>query len=281
MAQRAVIASITAFWILMNALLWRSEMSPAGRLGAPMAPERVWDRILTAPDESPLVILRKGEKIGYCRILPNVVSASTNASAADAEAPGPEGRVEKVAAYWIDIDGNLRVPGARARLRFYSHFEIAPDKQWRQFMVQLRLPPNVWELRAEAAAQRVWLEYGAGRDRWEQSWSFEELRDPSKLLSSFGLPVFIASLGLGGVAEGLQKQSFERLAAGVKWEAFEEWLNLGSTRTRVYRLRARLFADREIRIAVSRAGEILIVELPDGVRLVSEALLGLARAHHD
>ena len=67
MLSKTVIIVITAFFIIMNALLWHWELGGRNDLGSPVAPRTVFERILTAPDFSSMEIIHHGNKIGHCR----------------------------------------------------------------------------------------------------------------------------------------------------------------------------------------------------------------------
>ena len=76
-----------------------------------------------------------------------------------------------------------------------------------------------------------------------------------------------------GPALGRTTNGLPRL--GLRWEARNDWLQVGHASTRVYRLQARLFDRYEVVVLVSRVGEILHVDLPDNIILVNEALTHL------
>ena len=61
----------------------------------------------------------------------------------------------------------------------------------------------------------------------------------------------------------------------LDWEARNDWLEIGHAQVRVYRLRAQLLDRYQIVVIVSRVGEIMRVELPDGLLLMNEALTNL------
>jgi hypothetical protein len=67
---------------------------------------------------------------------------------------------------------------------------------------------------------------------------------------------------------GLQK-----LSLGLQWEARQDWLKVGSARLRCYRLHTRLLEKYRAVVYVSRVGEILRVELPDGYVLQNTRML--------
>jgi hypothetical protein len=63
-------------------------------------------------------------------------------------------------------------------------------------------------------------------------------------------------------------------ALGLHWEARHESIKLGHSSVRVYRLQARLLDRFAIVVFTSTAGEILRVELPDGIVLTNDQLGG-------
>ena len=65
------------------------------------------------------------------------------------------------------------------------------------------------------------------------------------------------------------------MTLGLKWEARNDRLTIGSNPVRVYRLEARLFDRYRAILFVSPVGEILRVELPDDILLTNDALSNL------
>ncbi len=61
----------------------------------------------------------------------------------------------------------------------------------------------------------------------------------------------------------------------VTWKARNDWVVMGHTSVRAYRLEATLFDRFRMMIIVSRVGEILRVELPDGWQLINDQLYSL------
>ena len=64
MRYRFYLLLVTAFFLTMNVLLWRSEFGSRGHLGAPVPADFVWEKVLTSPDHSSLEIRHHGVKIG-------------------------------------------------------------------------------------------------------------------------------------------------------------------------------------------------------------------------
>jgi hypothetical protein len=51
-------------------------------------------------------------------------------------------------------------------------------------------------------------------------------------------------------------------------------MQIGRSRVRVYRLSARLPGQLEVTAFISRAGELLRIQLPDRIQLVNDAIIG-------
>jgi hypothetical protein len=66
----------------------------------------------------------------------------------------------------------------------------------------------------------------------------------------------------------------ESLTRSVSIEARSDWMQIGRSRVRVYRLSARLPGQLEATAFISRAGELLKIQLPDRIQLVNEAIVG-------
>lgn len=259
---------ITLFWVVMNVLLWRSEMGGSEDAGSPLPAAAVWERMLTAPDESSLEIYRQGRKIGYCRWAPKVEEVLT-APPADAEAE-PEGRVKGITGYTLFLDGNV-LPGEDAqRLRFSWQAELGPNQEWRTMKLRLIQRPNLWEIRADAATQTLTLRLGEEPGGWERRFTFAELLEPASVLAALGLP--LPPGVVSALLPGATAMNPKEISLGLTWEARREWVRIRSARAPAYRLRARLLDKYEATAWISRVGEILRLELPGEVALVNEAL---------
>ena len=65
MIPRLTFFFITVFWVTMNTLLWRAEFGSARNEGSAVPLEMVWQKILTAPDNSSLNLFYEGRKVGF------------------------------------------------------------------------------------------------------------------------------------------------------------------------------------------------------------------------
>ena len=72
MRSRIYFLTVVAFWLVMNALLLRSQWGAHSRIGSAVPPEVVWEKILSAPDTSSLDIYEHSNKVGICHWVANV-----------------------------------------------------------------------------------------------------------------------------------------------------------------------------------------------------------------
>src|SRR5437762_6954267 len=105
MSSRLTFFFLALFWLTMNFFLWRSEFGGRNELPSAVPPEKVWDKILTAPDDSSLNIHYHGKKIGYCRWAANVGQEQATGKVVS-EDFNPEGMVEKLSSYTLELDGS-------------------------------------------------------------------------------------------------------------------------------------------------------------------------------
>jgi len=270
MFKRAWFLAITAFWVTMNVLLWRSEMSLGEDPGSPMPVASVWERMLTAPDESSLDVYHRGKKLGYVRWVPKVIEESPELWPEDQNPEAPEGRVKRITGYELFLDGNLALDQGPQRLRFTWQAELDPRQAWRTMLFRLNQRPHALEVRAEAATETVRLKVGDDPPVWEQTFGLQELAQPQALLGALGLPLPLGPLaGALPVARQLDPR---QIALSLNWQAASDTLRIGTVRTRVYRLKAWILDKYEITAVLSRVGEVLRLELPDHVLLLNEAL---------
>jgi hypothetical protein len=269
MFNRLYFPLIAAFWIVMNVLLWRAEFGGGREFGSAIPAEVVWQKILTAPDDSTLEISLNGRKIGYCRWSANA-GEELAAGKTFREDYFPEGMVKRLGRYTIDLEGNV-LPGQPAtRVRFNLHLELSTNHAWRELSARVATRPSVWTVHAAAADDALDLNYEDEGGKWSRRFDFAEFRDPRKLLEESTGPLPLALLD---PLAGFEQQ--KNLSLALPWEARNDWLKIGHSQVRVYRLQAHLLDRYEIVIIVSRVGEIMRVKLPNGLLLVNEALTNL------
>lgn len=268
MFSRAAFILVALFWVTMNVLLWRAEYGRRNLLGGDMPAEVVWQKVLLAQDASPLEIRHHGKRIGFCRWAAGVKQEAVTTG--DAAMASPEGMVRKPTGYQIDFDGNVAVGGLPNRLRFDSRAEFSSDQGWQEFHLRLSLHGNACAIHASASAETLRLVFGDEASRVEHVFSFAELQDPQALVRRLADPFSVMVLNAGGLLPGWSDP--RALAGGLKCEARNDWIKVGRTSLRAYRLDIHLVDRHRAVVFVSRAGEILRVELPGELTLVNDQM---------
>ena len=270
---------VTAFFVTMNVLLWRSEFSARGRFGTPLPPETVWEKVLTSPDSSHLEVRHKGVKIGLAHWEARISEAPA-ATLLNTDDLPPEGMVKRVTGYSLHFDSTVSLDDL-SRLRIDWTLQLATNQTWQELTLKLILKPTTatWEFHASAETQTLRFRAEDEEGRREQIFAFSDLQNPEKLARAIGgplMPTLLAALGLpmNPPPQG-KPPSAPNLSLGLAWEARNDWLKLGRNPIRVYRIEARLFDRLRAIFFVSPVGELLRVELPGEVVLMNEALISL------
>ncbi len=266
MVQRVVFSCITIFWVTMNVLLWRSEYAGSNAVGSVVPVETVWQKILTAPDNSSLEVYHHKKKIGFCRWAAAVTEEASSSGVASEEAP--EGMVRRATGYRIDFDGNVTLADFPSRLRFNSNVRFTTNHVWQELTLNLNMRPLTWEIRSTAAERALHLRTEDEMTTSERVFKFSDLQNPQARLQDLAMPL---PLPLLNSALPLNSNFFP-LAPGLKWEARNDWFQIAHASVRAYLLEARILDRYPIKIFVSRVGEILRVELPDEILLVNDQL---------
>lgn len=277
MTTRITFLLVALFWMTMTYLLWRSEYVGHSELGSSVPAQLVWRKILTAPDESRLEIVHKGKTLGYCRWWPNVgqdqeaIKILSDDVPDDATPPEPGG-------YRLNLQGNVVLSEGANRVKFDLEVLLSTNRVWQSFDLRLNLRPTIWEVHAVASEQKVRLvTVEAKGKRTEQVFKFSDLQDPQSLMQDLGVP---ASLGMvGWMASGRHPQTgatnLPPLDLGLNWKARNDWIPIGHTSVRAYRLDAVLLDRYRMYLVVSGVGEILRIDLPDGWQLVNDDIANL------
>ena len=139
MFNRLYFPLIVVFWIVMNVLLWRAEFGGGNEAVSAVSGDVVWQKILTAPDDSTLEISWNGKRIGYCRWVANVGEELATGKIAN-EDYVPEGMIRRLGRYTIDMEGNVLVGEPVSRMRFNLHLQFATNHVWRR--LRCEWPPG-------------------------------------------------------------------------------------------------------------------------------------------
>lgn len=272
MLQRTLFAIVALFFILMNVLLWRSEILGKNQLGSPVPLRLVWEKMTTAPDHSALEIQQNGIKIGYCRWSPNVGEELATGVRME-EGPPPDGMVRNLSGYTIDFDGNVTVLGS-THVRFGLSLSLTTNHVWEQFHLQLNAQQSVYTFESTAGENAITLTSKEGGNTSTQTFTMDDLKNLEGIIGQLGGP-FLGQLakaaGLPTSSNG-SRQSNQNLVLGLEWDCHHDRMHLGNARIRAYRLQATLLERFQIKVLISHVGEILRIELPDNIRFVNEAL---------
>lgn len=271
MRYRAFVLLVTAFFVTMNVLLWRSEFSARGRLGTPVPAEVVWEKVLTSPDNSFLEIRHRGVKIGRAHWVASIGEELATGHLLSEEL-APEGMVKVLTGYSLDFDGNVSLEDL-TRLRFNFNLKLDTNQNWQNVSLKLAIKPFSWEIQASAENQTVRFVTDDDESTRDRTFTFADLRNPEKVLRELGGPTLPAALAAFGLP--LQQAQPGSIGLGLKWEAHNDRIKIGNNLVRVYRLSARLFERYRAVLFVSPVGEILRMELPDEIVLTNDALTTL------
>jgi hypothetical protein len=263
--SRAVFILVTAFWLTMNVLLWQTEFG--SRKNSSSVPvELVWEKVLTAADDSSLTVYQNGNLVGACHAQTQVGEEWAQVS----DENMPSGRPEKTRGYRLRVDGSAILPQLTNRIRFDGDLKLTKSHEWQDVHLRVTMRPLTWEIQSLAAEQSVRLKIEGGSAPVEIVLRYSDLHNPAALtykLLGGSAGDLVAEAGLATVAGNASQMSL-----AVKWDAHEDSLRIGRTAVQVYRLHTRLLDRYEINLIVSRAGEILRVDLPGGYRLVNDRL---------
>ena len=258
----------------MSVLLWREEYGDGGR-GNRVSLSVVIEKIFNAPDASNLQVFNNDLSIGFIRweIIPDeIYFRGTNQ---------PIGRVESIDGYTLSVDGRLQLEPLKSKIRFTFRAGLDSELSWQSINSTLSSDQGSWEFQSHATNQVLNVKHDGSLGKWERSATFEQLKDPYKIVNQLAGPT------LGPVIQGMlpERQVLNKdniqlnneietvpINLGLEWEAFNDFMRLGNTRVRIYRLEAKLPGGRTIVIRVSRVGEILQVQFPGQLLIDNESI---------
>lgn len=257
MSSRVLFIFTAAFWITMNVLLWHVEYGSRGS-GVAVPADLVWRKILTAPDASSMNIYQDGERSGFCEFS---TSVEMEMAKLDEDKPPPEGIVAR-AGYSIHLNGNTSLGDFTNRVRFDARLQFSPHREWRELNLKIASHYAVVEIHSLATNQMVHLKITGDNGTLERDLAFDDLRNPNTVLRAF-----TGNFG-GGLFSALELPilplASTEAAQNLHWEAHRARLKIGREPVSAYRLETRVL-DRPIVIYASTLGEILRVELPNGL----------------
>src|SRR5579862_307877 len=267
--SRVVFILVTAFWLTMNVLLWQTEFGSRRTEGTvPVA--TVWEKILTAADDSSLTVFQHGKLLGACHLRTAVGEEWSNVGDENV----PSGPLEKNRGYRLRMEGSTLVPELTNRLRFESDLKLDKNREWQELTAEVAMRPMTWEIHSTAAEKNVHLKMEGGGNSFNVVLNFSDLQNPSALTYKLLGPAaaeLTAEAGLPAMPAGSSTAGL-----GLKWQAYEDTLCIGHTSVQVYRLHTQLLDRYDLNAIVSRAGEILRVQLPNDILLENDRLAATA-----
>jgi len=260
MIPRGAFFLVTAFWVVMNVLLWRAEYGSRNS-GIPVPLDLVCRKILTAPDTSSLSVYQDGQRMGFCAFS---TSVEQEMAKLDEDNPPPEGLVAR-AGYQIRVNGNVAFGNFTNRVKFDGRIEFSPRREWRELDLKFSTHFAAVELHSLATNQTVSVQITNSDMNTSLVFTFADLQNPNTLLRALG------ESGGGSLSSGLYLPALPSTTAGlaqnIPWEARRVRLMIGREVVSAYRLETHVLG-QPIVIHVSTLGEILRVELPGGITAV-------------
>ncbi len=265
MPSRGLFVLVATFWVLMNVLLWRAEFGRGRETLSEVSLSTVVDRVLNAPDPSVLQIRHHGDPLGTLRWIPTVEEQGPGGT--DSAGLIPEGMVD-AAGYNLDLDLNLITgpEGPAQRSRVLAHVDLNTNYVWQNLSFRLFRRPSTWELSARAGDDAVRMRFEEGKDTWEQTFQLRDLNQLPAMLGPYAVLLPASAMG------DLRQWTSATNANALRWSARNDWLRVGKSRIRTYRIEANLLGRFTLVAHLSRAGEILLVRLPDGLVLSNESI---------
>ena len=263
--SRAIFILVTGFWLTMNVLLWQTEFG-SRKSGGSVPVAVVWEKILTAADDSSLTVFHKDKLVGACHVQTQVGEEWSQIGDDNV----PSGRPKRGRGYRLRIDGSAILPDFTNRVRFDGDLRLDKNKEWQEVNGRAMMRLLTWQIHSLAAEQTLRLKIEGGAAPFDVVLRFSDLRNPAALTYKLLGPSagdLVADAGVAAVAGNAST-----IALGIKWDAQEDSLRIGRTAVQVYRLHTRLMDRYEVTLVVSRAGEILRAELPGDYRLVNDRL---------
>jgi hypothetical protein len=270
MPSRLLLLLLTAFWVVMNVLLWQVEYGARRMAGAPVPPQLIWRRMLTAPDASALTVFHHGQKIGFCQWS---TSIGEELSRLHGEGePPPEGMVRRIIGYHAHLEGNIALQAVGHRIRFDGNLDLEPDLRWNKSDLRLIFRPTLVSFKGSAREKAFDVRVESGDQVFNRKFRLEDLQNPAVLLQALNVAE-VTDLarnldpGKGGAPDTL-------FFGNLKWEGYEDAIRIGRSPVRAFRLQTAWLEKYKAVMFVSRVGELLRIELPDEIALVNDQLSG-------
>jgi hypothetical protein len=255
MTARLTFLGLIAFWVTMNALLWRAEFGTrGGDMEVPF--ELVWRKILTAPDASSLSVYQNGERTGYCEFSTSV--GQQMATLEEDKLP-PEGLVAR-AGYQIHLAGNVSLGDFTNRLKFDGKVLFNSARHWQELNLKLSTRLATIEIHSLATNQTAHVKISSDAGALERDLTFAELENPGAIVRVFAGNFADVLLGAVDLPDFTAASSAQK----IQWDARRTRVKIGSEAIPVYRIESNTLG-YTVAVDVSTLGEILRVTLPGNI----------------
>lgn len=266
MWSRLLLSVLGVFWVVMNLLLWRSEYTASGLTDFPVDPQIVWKKILTSPDSSSLTILHRGKRVGFCHLIASIVESPDRSGQTNA----PEGMVRNVAHYKLDVSGSIGDLRNGKSLRLDGELTLSRSQEWESFRLQIIAQPMFMTIESKRGDGLVQLTIESPDLSTRKTFRLADLNQPQFLLTELFGDTALRTLDVLPLPIAATQSPTSRRR--LQWNASSDRLMIGNSVTQVYRLELKPMTGYAVTILVSRAGEILRVELPEHVTGINEVL---------
>ena len=145
----------------------------------------------------------------------------------------------------------------------------------RSFHLSLMLKPDRWEFRYDAVAKTLYFRVETLGDATEKTFALDAMREPDEMLRAVGGPFIPEMLAVMGIRLPKRVDNPSWGALGIRFDGRQDHrLKLGRHTIRCLRFEAVLLDRYAVRLyARPDSGEILKIDLPQGITLYNEPLL--------
>lgn len=257
----------------MNYLLFRYESGNRNRYHSTVPIDVVWKKVLMSPDPSNLEIFYQGKRIGNCRWVAGAGEEQMRKFLQSDEGEPTKTPIQKPTFYTIDFDGSVMVKGMKGNARFYFHTLLQNENVWSNLSLRVSMENLTVNLNALAADETVLLRIDTPQETFSKKFTFAELMNPTAILQSLGGPLSL--LLLPELPSGSGTNLIGTTRIDLNYRSYYDNLTIGKSPLRVYKVEVILWGKFKAVATISRAGEILKIELPDNLVLINEALVNL------
>ncbi|HON09188.1 MAG TPA: hypothetical protein PLW02_13910 [Verrucomicrobiota bacterium] len=273
MINRIVLIVVCIFWLVMNLVLYRYEVGDKNKYHSSVPIETVWKKVLMSPDQSSLEIFQSGRRIGNCRWIAGAGEEQMRKFLQSEEGEPTKNVIEKPNFYTIDFDGSLAIKEVKGNIRFYFFAVLPDEKSWSNVNVRVSFEKMNIIVNASSSNETVSIRIETPDNLISRRFTFAELSNPANILQSVGGPIGL--LFLPELTSITKTNASATSKINLDYKSYYHNMTVGTTTLWVYRVEVSLFKRFTAAINISKAGEVLKVELPNNIELINEAFVNL------